>query len=464
MGSQGTADKLNEHAVVVILEQTPQTSTNSRPKFVICSVEEPPADSGRSTSLQVTEADSIPEALQPRVLRGIPSHLLDNETNQLHVVVSVKSGTGQALTVWNHVLRPLLRTVRGGQAALAEGGDDGSPDGNVLVTESAESVGQFARSLKSEDGRSATVVMLSGDGGVADLLNELDEPSPGEGRPLIALLPLGTGNALFHSMHMPLYSDPGPSPLVVALRTLILGRPVNLPSFHVSFPPGSHTVRFTPDPVDDEAARQPAEQHLSKHEAEVSRLSGAVVASYGFHASIVYESDTPAYRAHGDKRFGMVAQELLSESHAYAARVSVRRPGSSSSTLTPLPRGAHAYVLATLVSNLERTFAVSPAGAPLDGKLRLVHFGPVGGERTLDVMRRAYDGGKHVGLRWDDGEEVGYEEVEEVRILIEEEDERWRKICVDGTIVDVPKGGEVSIQKAEHAPLRILVDAQVLPA
>ena len=462
MGSQGAADKLNEHEVVVILEQTPQASANGRPKFVICSVEEPPADSGRSTSLRVTETDSIPEALQPRVLQGIPRHLQDNETNQLHVVVSVKSGTGQALTVWNDVLRPLLRIVRAGQAALGEDEADGSQDGNVLFTESAESVGRFARGLKSENGRWATVVMLSGDGGVADLLNELDEPSPGEVGPLIALLPLGTGNALFHSMHKPLYSDPGPSPLVMALMTLITGRPVNLPSFHVSFPPGSHTVRFTPDPVDDGTARQPAEQHLSKHEAEVSRLSGAVVASYGFHASIVYESDTPAYRAHGDKRFGMVAQELLRESHAYAARVSVRRPGSSG--LEALPRGAHAYVLATLVSNLERTFAVSPAGAPLDGRLRLVHFGAVGGERTLDVMMRAYDGGKHVGLRWDDGEEVGYEEVEEVRILIEEEDERWRKICVDGTIVDVPKGGEVSIQKAEQAPLRILVDAQVLPA
>jgi diacylglycerol kinase family enzyme len=341
---------------------------------------------------------------------------------------------------------------------------------NVLITQDEHSVRNFAQSLASSASNSKrTVVLLSGDGGIVDLINGGPHDAQRQ-QPLLAVLPLGTGNALFNSLHKPLWiSKDGTiediSTIILGLRTLFNGVSANLPLFHASFPPGSRIVKFKPatnkeqeTSAEDNSAA--AALHLAKEEIQVSHLYGAVVASYGFHSSIVYESDTPEYRVHGDKRFGMVAQELLRESHPYIAQVDVRHP--SSSEWETIPSNEHNYVLITPLSNLERTFTISPASKPLDGKLRLVHFGNIGGERTMDVMMKAYDAGKHVGLKWDDGHEVRYEEVEEVRVTILEEDERWHKVCIDGTTVDIPKGGQLSVRREEKSGFQILVDSRVL--
>ncbi|KAG8422922.1 hypothetical protein J3459_009949 [Metarhizium acridum] len=251
----------------------------------------------------------------------------------------------------------------------------------------------------------------------------------------MALLPLGTGNALFHSLHKPCAATPGPTPLVLALRTLFFGVAANLPVFEAKFTPGSQIVTHAGG--GNQAALQlPHRQH-------VTSLYGAIVASHGLHASIVYESDTPAYRAHGAKRFGMVAQELLKLSHPYKASLDVRppAPAASEDKFERDPHETHGYILVSMVSNLESGFTISPASKPLDGKLRLVHFGAVSGDRALEAMAKAYDGGRHVDVEWDDGERVRYEEVGEVRVVSDEDDERWRVFCVDGTIVQVARGG-----------------------
>jgi len=109
-----------------------------------------------------------------------------------------------------------------------------------------------------------------------------------------------------------------------------------------------------------------------------------------------------------------------------------------------LGRETHAYILATLVSDLEKGFKISPASKPLDGKLRLVHFGPMSGDDAMATMSKAYQGGKHV-----DDDAVGYEEIEglEIQFDDDEEDPAWRRICVDGKIIRVEKGGWVRVQK-----------------
>ena len=75
----------------------------------------------------------------------------------------------------------------------------------------------------------------------------------------------------------------------------------------------------------------------------------------------------------------MVANELLnpdegkSRPHAYKVEVKAR---SENEALEVVGDGEHGYVLASLVSNLERTFTVSPESSKkLNGKLRLVQFG-----------------------------------------------------------------------------------------
>ncbi|AEO60642.1 hypothetical protein MYCTH_2310076 [Thermothelomyces thermophilus ATCC 42464] len=442
-----------------------------------------------------------------------PTHL--SSPRELHVVVSTGSGLRRAETFYQEVLCPLLDAV-----GLQPSESEDARGYRVTVTKNSSTIREFARELGADAGAGGkTVVLLSGDGGVVDLLNGLDHASHPPRTPTIALLPLGTGNALFHSLHKPHYStgaeNPGgPSPLVVGLRTLFktTTTAAPLPTFKASFSPGATLISGPDFEEAATAAENPpaasntgndgdGEQqqhhhhhhHHRHHHPAVTHLVGAIVASYGFHASLVWESDTPAYRVHGDKRFGMAAGELLKVGHAYDARVEVRRrrrrqqqqqqqrdavhggggDGGEDDGFSVLvvPRGEDGgdgggrrgggrgrgkfnYVLATLVSNLEKTFTISPAGRPLDGRLRLVYFGDVGGDKTMQIMMAAYRDGAHVAMP-----EVGYEEVEEVRVTVDEDDPRWRKVCIDGSIVELEKGGWMRVEREEGTRLKVLVDA-----
>ncbi|ROV91699.1 hypothetical protein VMCG_09264 [Cytospora schulzeri] len=384
------------------------------------------------------------EVLDCFLLKRAPDALKTDHESRLDVIVSVRSGTGQPQKFYDAVLRPLLKTLGVGEESYG-----------AIFTKDANSVKEYAQERWGHKGhaepgsvsKKETVILLSGDGGIVDLLNGNTEPPNAGTLPTIALIPLGTGNALFHSLHKPHYTktDPpaAPSHLVLALRTLLNGRPAPLPTFQASFSDGSHLV-----------------EESTGSSAGVSQLTGAIVASYGFHSQLVWESDTPAYRRHGDRRFGMVAQELLRESHAYSAAVETSPSPSPSGS--GLGGSRFSYILATMVSNLEKTFTISPLSRPLDGQLRLVHFGDVGGKKTMEIMGAAYNEGSHVGMKWtaeDGGGEqgVGYEAVEEVRVTSLEEDARWRKVCIDGTIVEIPQGGSMTVKKSPEAKIQVLV-------
>ncbi|KHN98058.1 Diacylglycerol kinase, catalytic domain protein [Metarhizium album ARSEF 1941] len=445
------SDKAEARASTHQVLFTADSSSADGAKYIICILrEDPGTPPSRPFRLDLLQTDEIPAELRNgHVISGMPPHLQPRPDNKVDVIVSTKSGTGRAQSFWQTVLQPLLQ-IASCQTPPEQYG--------LVVTQDAQSVRQYAKVI-GDSPVARTIILLSGDGGVVDLLNG-HERAPSAPLPLIALLPLGTGNALFHSLHKPCLNDTsttGPTPLVLALRTLFLGVAANLPVFQATFTPGSQIVTYaSPSPIDNSQASQ------LPHRQQVSSLYGAIVASHGFHASIVYESDTPSHRVHGAKRFGMVAQELLGLSHAYKARLDVRPPGPAS--LGELERDAHethGYILVSMVSNLERKFTISPASKPLDGKLHLVHFGAVSGHRAMEVMMKAYDGGKHVGVKWDDGERVRYEEVGEVRVASDEDDERWRVFCVDGTIVQVERGGGMSVTRADRELLQVLVDERI---
>lgn len=249
-------------------------------------------------------------------------------------------------------------------------------------------------------------------------------------KPILSQLPLGTGNALFHSLHKP---SPVPSPYIQGLRTLLHGAPRPLPIFRAIFSTGARALTHE------------AQTQTPLHN---NTLYGAVVASYGLHATLVADSDTTEYRKHGDKRFGLVANDLLhppegEDPHAYKAEVTLTKEAGKEEVMA---RKEHGYVLASLVSNLEKMFTISPASKPLDGQLRVVHFGPLDGEKTMEIMKEAYNNGNHVGM-----ETVGYESVEGLRVqfLEEGEDWKWRRCCVDGLIVGVEKGGWMEVQRVK---------------
>lgn len=452
-----TINNFKKEEIIFVRKAPPPTAGFLIYRLLEASPDEDPKPTS-PFALSILPTPHLPEDFTSLLIPDIiPSHL----QSPVDVIVSTRSGTGQAPCFYEGVLRPLLGGL-GLEENAAETEGFAAPDRKdgyssrnryrVVTTTSPRSVTEYAVALP--DGE-RTVILLSGDGGVVDLLNGLDQPPrKGAPPPTIALLPLGTGNALFHSLHKPHYTtSPSPTPLTLALRTLVKGTASALPTFRAEFSPGARLV----------STEQGNEGEPVQH------LVGAIVASYGFHAQLVWESDTPAYRVHGDKRFGMAAGELLREGKVYEASLGVKRRGEVGEIgVLPLDAGrkdqsarpGFTYILATLVSNLERTFTISPASRPLDGRLRVVHFGDVGGgERTMEIMMAAYRGGEHIGM-----EGVGYEggggedgEVEEVRVEVRETDARWRKVCVDGTIVEVEEGGWFVVRReTEGGRVRVL--------
>lgn len=436
--------------------------SQSNSGYVLCALQEKPDDASAPFELILVQAAAVPPELTETntTISTLPQHLQHNFNNYIvDVIVSVKSGTGRSLLFWETVLQPLLALV---STELGVVNVQQLQGYNTILTESESTVSDYAKQISQNHGpKPRTIILLSGDGGVVDLLNNYTSDAADYTQPVIALLPLGTGNALFHSLHKQLYENKDSSQYVYALRTLFHGEAADLPTFRASFSEGSRKPTFNklPDPDPDHIASDPAAKIQEGGGEDISHLLGAIVASYGFHASIIYESDTPEYRIHGDKRFGMVAQNLLQESHPYAAKLEVKKTGGD---FEEISRDVHAYVLTTLVSNLERTFTISPGNKPLDGKLHLIHFGAIGGERTMDVMMKAYDNGKHVDMKWDDGEAVGYEEVDEIRITALDQDPRWRKVCIDGTIIELPERGQMTVQRETKSQFRVLADAKLV--
>ena len=116
--------------------------------------------------------------------------------NEIHVIVSTLSGTGKAPSYYYDTLLPFLESW--------------NLPHSKHETESSKTITNLAKSTflpQAAHGIKQTIILLSGDGGVVDLVNALasDKTSYQNAReknyfpPSIILIPMGTGNALAHS-------------------------------------------------------------------------------------------------------------------------------------------------------------------------------------------------------------------------------------------------------------------------
>ncbi|KAJ5025097.1 ATP-NAD kinase-like domain-containing protein [Bipolaris maydis] len=397
----------------------------------------PTADGTSQATVTLQENE---DATKPPLLLDITKRALDppDSTNtpliqrETHVIISLGSGARQAENFFNSVVKPILTAIHG---------EDGVAKIKVHTTTSATSISDYTSNIlfpSANNGTPLRIILLSGDGGIVDLVNGLLSPpqSTTYASPQVVLLPLGTANALYHSIN-----TKQQQPSNWGLAALASPHSAPLPVFTATFSPGARLL------VDE--AR--AEEALPKNEKGEGLLHGAVVASWGMHASLVADSDTAHYRQYGVERFQMAAKEALYPAdggppHAYKARISrlLPSPQNGEEKWVELETTEHMYVLATLVSHLERPFCISPASAPLDGSVRLVHFGPKSADEAMRIMGLAYQGGKHVH-----DAAVRYESIDGLRIRFEglEKDARWRRICVDGKIVRVDEDGWVEVRK-----------------
>lgn len=366
-------------------------------------------------------------------------------TRRVTVIVSVASGARLAAQFCDEIISRL---------PFAK-----SRDQRVVVsfdrTTSSESITDFCRQKyipSANKGEQQDIVLLSGDGGVVDIVNAFyaSAPSPTYKRPNLYILPFGTGNALANSYNCCNDNTWG-------LSALLRGTARPLPSIRIKFSPGSRLL--VPETLQ--------EQPLPKDTHGEPVLYAAVVCSWGLHASLVCDSDTAEYRKFGAERFLMAAKALVYGTDAtnpetsseqstsdpykatYHGRVSFRSTGADA--WTTLDRDRHSYILATLVSNLEKTFTISPASKSLDGKLRLVDIPPVDGDYFMSIAGGAYDGGKHIGM-----EHVGYREIQGLKIEFEDSGPRGRIVCVDGKIVRVEAGGWIQVETVEESLIDIV--------
>ena len=430
---------------------------------------------------------SPPQALKDAVFFSRSEHpaWLDvaGGKSGLTVVISTAGGDGggrsKAEVLYQSLVRPVLKEI-----GLIES-ICGIPDCtgnypiaryNVIYTRSHDTIKDFITSkFPSSPRRHAqqdqTILLLSWDTSLFELLNALPTPFSSyasASKIHLSVLPTGTGNALCSSI----YRNQHP------LSTFLLGSPHNLPIFRATFSPGSRLLS----------------QSGKRHSIPDSGLYGAVVLSWAFHASLVADSDAPHYRHKypGPQRFQIAARENLHPlPHLYNGRVTVQRQPDGpwedlQQNLKDEDRG-YWYFLATLVARLEATFVINPEGRPLDGKLRLVHFAKLqhpteqssspaptptdersgAAQSVVQTMHAAYDGGKHVELPG-----VGYERdgVEAVKVEVHEGDYnpeaagglnmegnkgRWRRVCIDGAIVEVEKGGWVEVRRIPEGMERV---------
>ena len=377
------------------------------------------------------------------------------KTPSVDVILSTKSGQGHAECVYKNLLQPFLKHM-------------GCQSHEVYKTTSDRFISQLCRDKflpAANAGIQKMIILLSGDGGIVDVVDNLlpvtqtnatysvskDLPA-GFAKPTFAIMPLGTGNALAHSSNVT-------KDRTLGVATLLRGFCTDLPIFKVCFSPPARAVI----PV----SNQNPGGGLSVASEPVAVAHGAVVFSWALHAALVADSDTPAYRMHGVERFQMAGKENLfprngKGPHRYRGKVSFQQP---SGEWKEVPREEHSYILATLCSRLEEKFMISPLSKPLDGKLRLVHFGPgehtsnpMTGEQIVELMQKAYGSGKHV-----QESNVGYEEARYIKLKIAEEDDpaaddshggpgRWRRICIDGKIFLCDPGTTIEVSGPQHTP------------
>ncbi|KAL8864884.1 MAG: hypothetical protein Q9174_007180, partial [Haloplaca sp. 1 TL-2023] len=350
--------------------------------------------------LRVATSQSSPESTKskfsfgPLPVTGLPQNYLDrhlltrspehlfvppNEdgSRNLHVVVSTKSGVGEAQQYFDDVLAEVLAAVELNREMY-----------EVHVTESERSVTEFVEKVvlpRANSGIAQTVLLLSGDGGLVDTVNVLllSSQSKEYVKPTIGLICMGTGNAMANSTGLNKDATKG-------LTSIFRGIPQNLPTFTTRFSPGS--VFLT-----DEGRKTEPLPSDSGH----GIVHGVVVCSWALHASLVADSDTTEYRRFGAQRFQMAAKQLMapddgSAPHLFNGKITLFKTDEKGREFAEeIPETKTSYIVATLVSNFEEILTISPASKPLDGQLRVLRFGDISGNDVMRLMGMAFRGGGH---------------------------------------------------------------------
>lgn len=363
-------------------------------------------------SVASNSAESDP-ALYPRHLR------------YMTVINSTQSGTHKSSEVYFSILLPLLKRLNMSHVYVA--------------TSSRSSILNHACSFSDP----STVVLLTGDTSISEFINCLPSHQHGSNVPLtLIIIPTGTGNALAMSS--------GLTSIQKAVSRMFLGSPQPLANFQVEFPIGTRFINtpYSSNPTASAAtivkpqSPPPGSSTFYSHFVQnylhdrycldSSLIINAIaVLSWAAHASLVADSDSPQLRRLGEARFRKAAEQNMSRSQRYRSQFFLGDPSNSDRTCNndisltylnpfhnaklsppltlPLPHkldtDSHGYILFSLVSNIEKTYKISPnSRSPSDLTLHLVHTDYSSNDRLSQMMMAPYTPNALLGL----GKDVQY--------------------------------------------------------
>lgn len=546
-----------------------------------------------SSSSTASVSSSVSLSRNNSISSKYPRHL-----RYMTIINSTHSGVHRSSDIYFAILAPLLQRFGMSHVYVATSSPSSIPNhacsftdpSTVVILAGDTSISEFINCLEpqsklSASPNSATSNPLSASQSGASASGSHDLPLN------LIVIPTGTGNALANSS--------GLDSIPKAISRMFLGTPKPLASFQVEFPHGTTFIRHSSTPSGGTAtstattrvstSQEATSTHLSvstsasqstssynspistpdappgSHSSLYNHLfglhtsrsaSGArsdsskdsyfeppltlnaiCVVSWGAHASLVADSDSPELRHLGEARFRKAAEENMARTQRYRGKLvlgqedirpnasennkevevkylnpfqsestsGVTTPTTADNTVTPsvtsstnsvessqpsqtplpptsltLPYSLspdHGYLLFSLVSNIERTYAISPSSKPpSDLTLHLVHTDYTDNARLGQMMMAPYTYGSHLKLGKDvqyysfayhDKEtESKYLKVEPNTKLInnqpiettplsplaaeiypEETNEQYQRWCVDGALLKVPNGmGPIKIR------------------
>lgn len=259
----------------------------------------------------------------------------------------------------------------------------------VIKTASRDSISMYARTL--ETSRSYTVMLLSGDTSISELINNLPERFCGSDL-LVLPFPLGSGNAWASSLGL---MDPAET-----LRSFLTGslHSKNFPLYRAAFPNGYSIVFF-------------------------------IILSLGFHANMLHACEAPEYKSMGTERFREAGGQVLEH---YDLDLSITAGGLTNS---------YSYFALISTPNLEPAYTPSPQSDPLKHELHLLGYSSnLGKDQLLANIMKGYALKKGDGLPKEAG--ITYLPMTadfDVRLNIDPNNApRYKfEICCDGVLLNL---------------------------
>ncbi|TIA88877.1 hypothetical protein E3P81_03291 [Wallemia ichthyophaga] len=289
---------------------------------------------------------------------------------------------------------------------------------------------------------------MGGDSTTHELLSGLSSASAGaltEVTIKLIIVPLGTANALYHSLH----SHSHLNRHTVAYRLLALHA-------HVQNSENYRQLRISEVVVDQ----------------QTSRLAHVVV-STAVHAALLHRSEELRSADTSVERFKTAFMDVRTrwtEGTVHFERASRYQNGSFTPQMHPFSlEGPFTYLLATHIDRLEDGFVVAPKRnhfAADNDILRVVVVRPARDSRVrdlldnrehdkarqiashvlTDVMYAAYDNGRHVDMHYDNDEHVVEYFAVQGMVSFEGRNQRNqpKHVCVDGGLLEMNEGFTIS--------------------